>query len=344
MSGRIANRCNLSKPISTPTTTVKLAYIIMVHSGDVMALGRLLTSIDDSQNVYVVHVDAKSGHVGLDRARDQIPAAMTSRVRLVSFDQVLWGGPSLLMVYFQCLGEALSMSSDWSYVINLSGSDYPLFSQAEMKRFLTNYGHPKEISFVDFASARSIPVPPWMSEMGVSNGVATELTPDDMADKVHRVTGVVTECKEDGNVYATTSLRKPPRGLDWREGSFWHVLHRSFVDSMFFGKDQNMTSSLLEYFSVMSNPDETFFQTVAINSNHCERLCSTNLRFENWHPDLSSMHPLNMTMKDVDNAFSQSATKESMFLFARKFDNTQAGDDVKTYVDLLRQSSNMSEY
>eukprot|EP00299_Pterocystis_sp_00344_P016054 c8034_g1_i1.p1 GENE.c8034_g1_i1~~c8034_g1_i1.p1 ORF type:complete len:701 (-),score=168.76 c8034_g1_i1:46-2148(-) len=344
MNGKLATRCNLSKMRPTAATNVRLAYIVMVHHGDVMALGRLLSAIDDPQNVYVIHVDAKSGHTGVERARDQIPSAMTNRTRLVSYDQVLWGGPSLLMVYFQCLSEALAMSSEWSYVINLSGSDYPLFSQTEMRGFLTNYANHNQLSFIDFASAHSIPVPPWMGEMGVSNGVATELTSDDLADKVHRVTGVVTECKEDGNVYATVSLRRPPRGMDWREGSFWHVLHRSFVDSMFNGKDQNMTSALLDYFSVMSNPDETFFQTVAINSNSCENLCSTNLRFENWHPELSSMHPLNMTMKDVDVAYSQSVAKESLFLFARKFDHSPAGDDVKTYVDLLRQSTIMSDY
>ncbi len=63
-------------------------------------------------------------------------------------------------------------------------------------------------------------------------------------------------------------------------------------------------------------------------------------RFENWHPDLSPLHPMNMTMDDVDTALRYTVTKENFLLFARKFDhNTLGGVDVLNYVDLLRQTT-----
>ncbi len=63
-------------------------------------------------------------------------------------------------------------------------------------RFLSEYGYGQAMNFLDFGSAGDLPmkIPKWISEVGSSNGVATELTQEDIDNKVHRVTGVVTEC------------------------------------------------------------------------------------------------------------------------------------------------------
>jgi hypothetical protein len=313
----------------------------MIGANDIEGLKRLLQAIDDPMNVFVVHVDGKLGTDGVQNATSMVPDEMKNRTKVISREHVMWGGSSILRAYIQGIKEAVSMGS-WSYVINLSGSDYPLFSQREIKRFLAEYGNNRGMSFLDFGrtGAGTMHVPTWLVDpTAAANGVATELSDDDILNKIHRISGVVSECKEDGNVYATASLRKLPGDIDWREGSFWHILHRSFIDSMFTGLDRELTGKFLEYFDVLSNPDETFFQTVLLNSNECLNVCNTNLRFENWHPDINAMHPMPMSMDDVDAALRDTVLKENLRLFARKFQNGDGGQDVKNYVDLLRRTT-----
>jgi len=332
----LRQRCNLNR--TKEDAFANVAYIIMVHGREVFNLKRLLTSIDDVNNTFVIHVDAKDSSMDVESS---IPVGMLNRVKVISTEEVLWGGSSLLRAYLAGLRALLEMKRDWGYVVNLSGSDYPLLTQREIRRFLGSFAWKDGVNFIDFGTPHTMFIPPWLTDNnGLSHGIATELTTEDIDNKVHRVTGVVSECKEDGNVYPTVTLRRIPKGVDWREGSFWHILHRSFVDSMFYGADQNLTSILEDYFDVLSNPDETFFQTLLMNSEHCTQVCPANLRFENWHQDINPMHPISMSLDDVDASYKEMVMKQGVHLFARKFAHHSQNDfDVLSYVDLLRQNA-----
>ena len=52
----------------------------------------------------------------------------------------IWGGASLLTMLLSAMKELLEMSdwTDWDFVLNLSESDYPVKTQAELVEFLTN--------------------------------------------------------------------------------------------------------------------------------------------------------------------------------------------------------------
>jgi hypothetical protein len=65
-------------------------------------------------------------------------------------------------------------------------------------------------------------------------------------------------------------------------------------------------------------PDETFFQTVLMNSPYKNRISYDNLRYITWPP--GSRHPMTLDRRDFDTFM------DSNKLFARKFDTTVDAD------------------
>lgn len=378
-----AEKCKLLPDTNNTTSAgLRLGYVILAKSGAAHKVSRLLNAIDDKENLYVVHVDIKGGLAELAAVTAAVPTAMASRTAIISTRNVSWGGPSILFAYMDGIRklhvlneervakEGPDGGGDISYVINLSESCYPLMTQPQLRSFLATYGNYQNVSFLDFgiySHAGPLPIPPWALEgapVGEVNGIASELTEDLITAKVQRILGVVHECSSNGLVYPTYSLRRVPDAVDWREGSFWHLLHWSFVETLVGAKmdaalgntfttqsqtqtqpldssvststsssllaDAELAANLATFFSVASNPDETFFQTLAVNSRTgCPNICNHNLRYENWkvdeNPDL--MHPMPLTIEDVDRVMKDS---NGRFAFARKFEHLKVYKHVDT--------------
>eukprot|EP00300_Choanocystis_sp_HF-7_P011974 c17694_g1_i1.p1 GENE.c17694_g1_i1~~c17694_g1_i1.p1 ORF type:complete len:620 (-),score=115.05 c17694_g1_i1:129-1988(-) len=270
-------------PLSKSPNTrdlVQIAYVVLVHNSTALEnLPRLLEAILDPTSVYVVHADKKGGNDLVQTVREMIPSKMEGRARVIAAESVYWGSASILRAYVACLRELLDMAASspglsWDYVINLSAEDYPIRSQIEIRRFLTAAD---TVNFLDMGNNKMmpIPIPNWANAIR-SDGVVSELSQNDFASKVHRVMGVVAECPENSNVYATLGLRRVPENIDWREGSFWHILHYSFVSSLLVGDDAYLGKELLSFFENSPNPDETFFQTAILNSRSCKAVCPNN--------------------------------------------------------------------
>jgi hypothetical protein len=108
----------------------RLAYFIMVHSGfDNVAA--LLGALADQYTTILIHVDAKS----LDLKKKLQKHISKMRTLKSEFSRIhvmtqsfsgMWGHSSLVMAELAGYFELLQLSSDWEYVVNLSGYDYPI--------------------------------------------------------------------------------------------------------------------------------------------------------------------------------------------------------------------------
>jgi len=108
---------------------VKIAYVITAHK-NAKQLRRLLKAIDYPGNTYVLHVDVKAPADVHQTAREFVsghPSAAT-----IPSDNIIWGSWRLARVQILAIAQALKLSKDWGYCLNISGQDYPLKTQAEL--------------------------------------------------------------------------------------------------------------------------------------------------------------------------------------------------------------------
>ena len=67
---------------------------------------------------------------------------LLSWLTLITFYRysTIWGGASLLTMLVSAMKQLLEMSDwvDWDFVLNLSESDFPVKTQAELVEFLSN--------------------------------------------------------------------------------------------------------------------------------------------------------------------------------------------------------------
>jgi hypothetical protein len=106
----------------------RLAYFLLVHK-DFDNVLALIKSLLDPFVVILIHVDAKNPMLKtllLDfLARQSAPEYSRIRVMKKSFNG-LWGSSSLVMAQLAGFFELQELDSQWEYVVNLSGNDYPL--------------------------------------------------------------------------------------------------------------------------------------------------------------------------------------------------------------------------
>jgi len=99
---------------------------------------RLLRLIYRPQNVYCVHVDAKSS--GELRAALQAIAACFDNVFVARPPiRVDWGTISVVRAELRCMRQLLVADGRWRYFVNLVGRDFPLRTNRELVEILRAY-------------------------------------------------------------------------------------------------------------------------------------------------------------------------------------------------------------
>ena len=133
---------------------MNLAYVITAHKSPNQLL-RLLRAIYRPGNAYVLHVDAKAD-APVHTAARQFNEAHTN-CSLIRSESIIWGSWRLARAQIRGMKEALRLSDDWSYCLNLTAQDYPLKTQEQIVQQLAagpagaNY-----LEVLDFATALSL--------------------------------------------------------------------------------------------------------------------------------------------------------------------------------------------
>jgi hypothetical protein len=278
-----------------------IAYLVLVHRYPEQ-FKRMFRSIYDPGNFYLVHVDKNSGPA-LD---DDIRAFLADFPNSAVLDGrgALWGGYSLVDAELRGMARLLTMGLDWKFFINLSGQDFPLKTQAQIAAYLTLNAGKEFIRTLDQEKIR----------------------PDTMS----RVQRYVVEHPD--RISNTPIVVRPfLTGASPYIGTQWKVVSRRFCE---FVCHDPQADRFKTFYRNTFIADESFFQTVMMNTLAHGDIVNDDLRTIDWVPDGDiKLRPRTFTIAD------RLKLTTGRNLFARKFDETVDSKILDWLEDQLREQA-----
>lgn len=268
--------------IDFSTKPISIAYLILVHRLPDQ-FKRLFTAIYEPSNFYLIHIDKKASlEIG-----EEVTVFLEkySNVHILKSENVIWGGYSMVQAELDGMQYLLNMNAKWDYFINLSGQDYPLKSQKIINDFLSKNKGKSYIKFDDQEKSR----PETMNR--IENYF--EESEDRISDKTHK--------------------RGFMKDVIPYIGGQWMILTRNCCE---FICNSMEVKKFEDYYLNTLIADESFFQTVLMNTSFNGVLVNDDKRAIIWIPDGDiKLRPKTFTGTDLD--FLQKGDH----LFARKFDD-----------------------
>jgi hypothetical protein len=266
---------------------LKLAYLIVAHRYPEQ-LARLVDSIYDESNYYLIHMDSKAGaecHAAVRELVRHYPNVSSLPSR-----PVRWCGYSTVRVILAGIRQLLRDASDWSFFLNLTGQDFPLQSQTAIRTFLKGHQEREFLEYMD------------------------PLTTAYWRNPLDRIQNVYVEVPWERSIRRVPKLRFDRqwllRGASWYGGSEYMMLTRRFCGYL----SSADLGSLQLFFRNTWAPSEGYFQTVVMNSPFKDTVINDNRRYIDW-----TKGPEGPRILRVDD---MAALLQSGAFFARKFDAT----------------------
>lgn len=259
---------------------MKLAYVITAHKSPAQLL-RLLRAIFDAGNTYILHVDSKADRAVHDAARQFANEHVNASV--IRSESIIWGSWRLAHAQIRGMKEALRLSGDWKYCLNLTAQDYPLRTQEQISSAIeagpagANY-----LEVLDFSKAGENPRKrleyywiPWRGKM----------------KKLFR-------------------RRAPGFVVYW--GSNYFALTRSACEHLV---SSDVSRRMQKYFRFSLCADELIFQNALMHGPEAlaKSVVPKTFRKMTW---TGGWHPKTYTMDDLEELRTSDAW------FARKFDES----------------------
>jgi len=258
-----------------------IAYFILVHRFPEQ-FKRMFKSIYDPANHYLIHIDKKTS---LD-IRQSIEAFLSdyANAYVMNSKNVLWGGYSMVQAELDGMKFLLSKNINWDFFINLSGQDFPLKSQAFIRDYL---GKHLGVNFLKTVNQ-------------------AELRPETM----NRIENYYDETDEG---YTGTPYKRAFMGnVTSYIGGQWMILTRACCEFICCSKEIKRFEDFYRHTFIA---DESFFQTVLMNTSFGEKIVNDDKRSIIWIADGSiKLRPKTLDIADLVFLLSGNS------LFARKFD------------------------
>lgn len=128
------NRKYILYPLSREESEFPIAYSIVVHH-KVDMLERLLRSIYMPQNYYCIHIDKKSSESFLSAVK--AIASCFDNVFIVSkLENVVYASWTRVQADLNCMKDLYDRNTQWKYLINLCGMDFPIKTNREIVQML----------------------------------------------------------------------------------------------------------------------------------------------------------------------------------------------------------------
>ena len=231
---------------------MKIVYLLTVAGRASRQVYRLIKQVYSQDHYVLIHVDKRQEFMyrELEELAKKLPNLRMVKTRF----STIWGGASLLTMLLSAMQELLEMTDwpDWDFVLNLSESDYPVKTQAELVTFLSNN---RGNNFV--------------------KGHGRE------PDKFIKKQGLDKTFYECDTHMWRLGPRTLPVGVQIDGGSDWICLNKEFVTYVLHSQDDLMVG-LKKIFSHTLLPAESFFHTVLRNSHYCPTYIDNNLHLTNW--------------------------------------------------------------
>jgi hypothetical protein len=280
---------------SKETKKVSIAYLILVHRFPEQ-FKRLFNAIYDSNNCYLIHLDKK---VDFEFHNDvQKFLNGFENCYILESENVVWGGYSMVNVELRGMKYLLNINVKWDFFINLSGQDFPLKSQEIICDFLTQQ---KGKSFLK---------------------VANQFL--ERPDTMNRIENYFIET--DTGFSETSQKRNFLENVVSYIGGQWMILTRDCCE---FICNSGESQKFEDYYKNTLIADESFFQTLLMNSSFNGEIVSNDMRAIIWIPDGNiKLRPKTFTTEDIDFLLLGDN------LFARKFDDNIDSD----IINILQES------
>jgi hypothetical protein len=264
---------------------VKIAYIILAHKLPEQ-VARLVNAIDSPNATFYIHIDRKSP----PRIFDEIRSALGVRndVRFVDRTVCHWGGFGHVEASLRGLEQVVNARPAADYAILLTGQDYPIKPTTYIEDFF------KDRNGQCFLGYRSIPSPVWQPRGGLGRIEHWHL----------RRLGLHIEIP---------LKRRIPDGLRPYGGeAYWSLPLDIATYVVHFRRSR---PKFVRFFKHVELPEESFYQTVILNSSLRHRVINNHLRFIDWSQYRE--HPAILTTAHTSELLG------SDHLFARKFDQSK---------------------
>jgi len=265
-----------------PMKSINIAYLILVHRLPGQ-FKRLFKALYDPSNFYLIHIDKKANQ----EIGEEISVFLQKypNVHILKSKNVVWGGYSMVQAELDGIKYLLDMKMEWDYFINLSGQDYPLKSQKIIKEFLSKNNGKNYIKIIDQKKSRP--------------------------ETMNRIENYFEE--SENKISEETHKRDFMKGVIPYIGGQWMILTRSCCE---FLCNSTEVKRFEDYYLNTLIADESFFQTVLMNTSFDGILVDDDKRAIIWIPDGDiKLRPKTFTETDLD--FLQTGNP----IFARKFDD-----------------------
>lgn len=262
--------------------SVKIAYLILVHRLP-SQFKKLFKAIYSTENQYLIHIDKKA-HQTITNDLKSFLSSYENVHYLIS-EKVVWGGFSMVQTELNGMKFLLDLDLKWDYFINLSGQDFPLKSQKEISKFLQKNFGKNFIKISDQIKSRP--------------------------DTMNRIDNYFEELddKMSSALYKRDFLEKVTPYI----GGQWMILTKTCCDFLCNNKE---VQKFIDYYKNTLIADESFFQTVLMNSSFNGVIVDNDKRAIIWIPDGDiKLRPKTFTKDDFYFLYSED------YLFARKFDD-----------------------
>ncbi len=274
------------------------AFLILAHEKP-HQLSDLIDALHYPYFDLYLHVDV--------RARGDFSEIEKTREMISKYD-ISWGGFSMVEATLLLLKRAAKKVNYHSYTL-LSGKDYPIKSNKYIYKKLSSITSTRIVHWHDKKMSRrkrycrhyfhDLPYP---------------------ASKVlNKVSDLVGDFLPD---------RSLPEGVVPYFGSQWWTLNQYGANAILRFIDRR--PDVVRFMRTVHIPDEMFFQTALVNTQHKLKLISRPLRYFDWSEGRA--HPKIIKKEDLG------ILRNSKCLFARKFDKKETPNILKS-VEKIRQTS-----
>lgn len=290
---------------------VRIAYIILAHHRPESVV-RLIRRLYAHDHGFFVHYNARSSDPEFQRLTNGLRDL--KNVKFLERQKCLWGDSGIVRAAISGIYELARMDFVYDYAILLTGQDYPIKSDAEIRERLAsamggsfmeatawpipNWEKGRAIKRIENLHLH-LPVPPWMRSLGWQP-MWQHLT--------------------------IPMKRKIPGGLHPHFGSAFWYLHRSCLK--YIHEYVLHHPEYVRFFQYGMLPDECLIQTLLMNSNLAPSIVSRSLTFIDWRPPWPGI----LTMADFPRL------QQSDCLLARKFDSA-TDDKILDQLDLINATA-----
>ncbi|WP_010632906.1 beta-1,6-N-acetylglucosaminyltransferase [Sporolactobacillus vineae] len=269
------------------TSKIKMAYAIQCHKNSGQ-INELIKNLNDENIDFFIHVDNKSNIAKSIVKRDNV-FLMKDRIN------VTWSGFSQVEATLGLLKMIRESNNDYDYVHLLSGQDFPIKSRYFIGQFFKNNLGKNFIEYEDFPIHILQRIKVYYPKLLIGRG------------KIRRLVR---------GLYWRLIMKTPlTRKIDFLPrlyyGSSWFSITGECAKYILNFVDENK-----KYYNFFKNSfcsDETFFQTIILNSIFKTSVVNNNYRYIDWYKK-GLPSPKTLTLDDYNKlSFSDD-------LYARKFD------------------------